>query len=125
MGKPTELELAYVAGYMDADGSFMISRVNNSHRIEAVCASTVLEVLEPLQDHWGGDMWTKPNYGANSKDITHWRVVSRLAAQFIEDIYPYLGLKKERAAACVEWQVTRNPDLIQVVREANRRGRNG
>ncbi len=131
-----EKDKIYIAGYLDADGSLMITKFGSTEQIVVQCASVHREFIEYLKSIYGGMYVYRDNYGKNSKKLYQWRVVARDAERVIIDVYPYLRLKKERARILISFQNTKGKggtavseenkklriNLISILRSLNRRG---
>ena len=122
MALPSQQELAYVGGYMDADGSFMINHGSRGYRIEALCSSVNPRVPQWLQDHWGGTLYQHPNFGPNSRPIWSWKVAQRAAEKFIKAALPHLDIKERQAELCLAYIDTPDEVLVREMRVLNKRG---
>ncbi len=129
---------AYIAGIMDADGCFMISkhkrRTNNRNTARALVfpksvdkwayvysPAIKIAMIEPeaidfIQNHMGfgsmhidGARESRPN----SKPIYHWYLRNwRTAIPFLENVIPYLRVKHNRAKHLLDfcWHFSKVPN---------------
>lgn len=103
---------AYAAGLFDGEGSIIISargsRIkSNSQRsiyyhLSISIANTHHGIMEYLRLYYDGLI----NNGrvTNGKPIWFWTLHSRNAASFLDNILPYLIIKKEEAKIAIEFQ---------------------
>jgi hypothetical protein len=113
-----ELAPQYVAGLFDGEGCissrmyFLKSKYVNHPRIrlDATISNTNREILELIRDKYGGAVSTK-GLGKNA-NCYHWRINGKdNMKRFLEDIYPYVFIKKEQIALAFEF--------IESLREEN------
>jgi hypothetical protein len=111
----TEVQLAYTAGIIDGEGYFVLVPRAMNHRkygkyqrYNAVVGikHTKRELLEWMKEKFGGNI-----YGVPCRSIAHapsweWRVTHLAAAAFVQQIMPYLLLKKRNAELILEVQGT-------------------
>lgn len=104
--------LAYLAGILDGEGSFSISRrkpdtrSKNWRYIGCVnCHMTQPEAIELLHETFGGYiLWKRGNKNCpNAKPLLQWRVHSRLAASTIRTLLPFLRVKQTVAKALLDY----------------------
>ena len=105
----TELDKAYAAGLMDADGSFTLvkSKVKSTSKFyygaRCIVESTDIEIEHWFESLWGGSTFCCKSVdkliaeGKNWRPKWRWTVASKSAEKFLDDVYPYLKLKKPRA----------------------------
>lgn len=105
----TVRDLIYTAGYFDADGCVSILQ-------KKVCRGTVLRTEITSADKDILD-WFRATFGIGSistkvlgpkaltkKTCYSWQSSANLAAQFLEQILPYLKVKQKQAALAIEMQ---------------------
>lgn len=105
-----ELELAYIAGFFDGEGTITIHHRNastkkNWYRVCASVSNTDNTLLELLRDSFGGYISMLRRNG-NRKDIYQWHITSTGAVVFISAIKPYLRQKLDQADVALEFQST-------------------
>lgn len=97
-----ETETAWLAGYIDGDGSISISRKTGRRFGSLIIAidSTDLEILEYVQDLVGGNIVRKKKYADHHRQAYTWRL---LGANNIIDlctqVAPYLKCNAKKARA--------------------------
>jgi hypothetical protein len=85
---------AYFAGFFDGEGTVDIRarQTHNSKYLRFELRVSIPQVIDaPLikaQSIWGGSL-------VKGKRINTWSCASKLAVQFLSDIYPYLIVKKD------------------------------
>jgi hypothetical protein len=124
----TALDVAYAAGFIDADGSIFV-RGDKSQttlsgrrfiaRIGAVCVDR--EPIDFLKKMFGGGSNTRPPRSTNVKarlPIHQWWVDSYRASWVASLIAPYLKIKKPQAEAVIAFKAgpwKQNPHLCNVM----------
>lgn len=106
MRELTEIELGWVAGFLEGEGSFMY------HHSPTVCASQVQrEPLERLETYFGGNTILKrPNKDqANQQPCWYWYAGSYHAIVIMELVYDLMSPKrKQQIDACfARWKTTK------------------
>lgn len=102
-----DTDSAYLAGFIDADGSFGIYLYKNPHngisyykpRVTAV--NNDIETLEYLQSIWGGSLTVNSNGSKNNGGLV-WVSLESII-EIICDIRPYLLVKSKQAELMLEW----------------------
>jgi len=108
----TEIELAYAAGLFDGEGCVSINKVRQKHYVrdgyQLRCSISITHEETSLwfKDHFGGSH--KPIIRANARNYWQWVVVARKARKFLEEIEPYLVIKKEVAGHGILFQKARD-----------------
>ena len=101
----SDLEKAWSAGFFDGEGSINILNptVATGYRMKVTCAQKKHAApLEKIHEIWGGRI------GHNAKrDIFLWAASSVQASNFLQDILPYLLVKKDQAVLAIEFQKLR------------------
>ena len=142
----TEVEKAYLAGFLDGEGHIGITRsiprVNTGrhcHYMIVTIANTHKPIMEKLKRRWGGVLvWRKASKESDTI-IGNLRLSSIAAANLLREIEPYLVVKKKQAELALlfadelanretvtkpltkaEWD--RREDLRIAIREINRPG---
>lgn len=109
----SEFEQAYAAGLFDGEGHVGIVVVKNGrgevyHRLMLNVTNTNIEVIHWLFDRWDGAIHN-PRYFAKEEWRTahRWTVSDGRASKFLQDVLPYLIIKKEQAELGIEFQATK------------------
>ena len=103
--KQDELELAYLAGVMDGDGSFGINKLKTKRNplyFPVLQCRTWRTFIYALQKRFGGTIAiTKPHIcidGSEGHSLLNWKLRSQDNVKpALEALIPYLQIKKERA----------------------------
>ena len=113
---PTKTELAYMAGFVDGDGSITLHQnVNPKCRdgftwvVSLRVQITTKEPLPLFASSFGGKIC--PFYRKSrgrQKDLLCWVVVRKKAMRALQALLPYLRLKSDRAALAIEAQMLLN-----------------
>lgn len=100
-----EVELAYTAGLFDGEGSLSIFKCSrgNSYGLSIAIQITDKEVLDYISSLFGGKVTSIKRRENNKRDTWTWSLHSLKAKSFLVKIYPFLRLKKESAAICIEF----------------------
>ena len=107
-GEPTTLDIRYVAGFFDGEGSVSITRrkprigasgqpTSPKYILEAIIWNTNRRVLELIQQDFGGVLKRRRPRGNQRKES--WGLVwsHGRAYSFLERVFPYLVVKREQA----------------------------
>jgi hypothetical protein len=106
MRKYTEREivLAYLAGFVDGEGSICVISESKARPYvpKLAVTNTNVDVLEMFNDAFGHGktrirIWEKESRKENWKPCYIWSVTKRRAAEVIKELYPFLRLKKKQA----------------------------
>ena len=97
----------YVAGFIDGEGCIRAElrnpRLGNGvsvgHRVILIVANTHRPVLEAMQERWGGSIYRRKNPG---KVLWVWHTGGPTARAVLEDVLPYLVVKKEQAETALK-----------------------
>ncbi|MBA7663937.1 hypothetical protein ES703_71985 [subsurface metagenome] len=102
-----ELEVAYIAGLFDGEGSIFISRdsrsYNNPGSLVVSLGMTAREPLDLLSRIFGGRTKTHKRYPPHNT-LYDWRLGSKKAEVFLRIVKPYLIVKKEEANLALSFQ---------------------
>lgn len=108
-----EREAAYAAGIFDGEGHVGIVVTKNGrgevyHRLMLDITNTNIEIIHWLFERWDGVIHN-PRYFAREEWRTahRWTVCDGRAMRFLEDVLPYLIIKKEQATLGIAFQLTK------------------
>lgn len=104
---PTELDIAYLAGFIDAECSLGIFRYNQKNRDNFIykillqCGNTKLPIFKWLLERFGGQVHfvERRSKNINHRDFLTWRLSSKSLGDLLPKILPYLKHKKP---VCIE-----------------------
>jgi hypothetical protein len=95
----TQHQLAYIAGFLEGDGSFQIMKYKSKtcgivyeYRISGY--NTKEEVIKWLVDNIGG-YYAKVATSPRQKEPYHWNIKNQEAIKLAEQIYPYIIAKQD------------------------------
>lgn len=126
----TETDKAYLAGIIDGEGSIVLKRsrirsktsdaVWTYYRLELRVGNTSIELLEWIKQFGGNYYYEKTKDG--QKPRYQWCITTRGAAEILEEVLPYLIIKREKAEAAIYFQNIRKPSRLRtdVDREEDR-----
>ena len=99
-----DLLLSYMAGFVDADGSISIVTVAKKKRYIPKVAATNCnyEIIELFKNNFGGKIRKRVRKNKNWRDCYEWSLTCRKAGKVIEQLFPYLIIKKEQAALALQ-----------------------
>lgn len=103
----TQQQLAYIAGFLEGDGSFQIMRYvskKDGHVYEYRISgyNTKEEVIKWFVDNVGG-YYSKIKSSTRQRPPFHWNIKNQEAIKLAEAIYPYLVAKKEEVGIWLEY----------------------
>lgn len=92
-----DLELAYIAGFFDGEGSIcIVARTrgtwNTEHRLWVAIGQKDGATLDTIKENFGGNV-----YRVKRDDSFYWAISNRNAYNFLKALYPYLQYKKPQA----------------------------
>ena len=106
----TESEVAWIAGFLEGEGSFCVDTKSNGYSYSRItAASTDKDVLEKLKNLAGGEVYSKKIYADHHKPCWYWSLntrsdVSRLCGL----LHPYLGKRRQVQAETAAWTAENN-----------------
>lgn len=110
----TQYELAYIAGFLEGDGSFQIMKYKSKtcgivyeYRISAY--NTKEAVISWFHERVGG-YYAKVKTSERNKQPFHWNIKNQEAIKLAELIYPYMLTKKEELETWLKFSYTIIPN---------------
>ncbi len=110
-------DLVYFAGFFDGEGCIVIAsqgherkgKMSKFYRLEVAVGSTNHWIIELMKFQFGGAVYCdrRDNHPASHRPFWRWMICSRKASLFLQDILPYLKLKKAEAEIAIKWQSNR------------------
>lgn len=129
---PSKLDFAYLAGLLDAEGTFSIYKKSNyigngKYTSVIKISNTDQRIFDWMADRFAGYMVVSPK-GDNRKEGV-WFLSGKSRESILLAVLPYLVIKKERAVIvlewirhCRKWADSHKDKLIQKIRVLNLRG---
>lgn len=127
-------DAAYIAGFMDGEGSIMIQPKWNAYSIRISAVNTDHEVMQWIVSATGiGRIYHRKRTNSSHSDTWWWQCASESAESILSQIRPYLRIKAKHADIALEFQERlRNPalkadqswqvEMFEHVKALNRRG---
>jgi predicted transposase len=102
----TATDIAYAAGFFDGEGSINIKKPgktpkSSGHRLVVSVSQSKPAPLEWICERWGGGV---RRLRRRHKAAWEWSVGSKLAGAFLQDLLPFLMVKREEAIVAIEFQ---------------------
>ncbi|MHA1302906.1 MAG: hypothetical protein ACTSPI_04280 [Candidatus Heimdallarchaeaceae archaeon] len=116
----SKLTSAYIAGFVDADGSIIFSkRKQGWYTYELCVTNTNKNLIDWFHKSFGGHIFTKTfNDGQNWKKQYWWRLYNKeLLSKFLLKIIPYLKIKKKQAQILRKVLATYDKDNYEYSRD--------
>jgi hypothetical protein len=145
MNKLTEIQKAYIAGFIDGEGCItvvknkkILSRHGFSFQVRIIITNSNLEVLETIKNYIGiGSLrenlkWC--GYKKNWKPIHRLEISSLKGKDLLREILPYLIVKREIAKNVINFpsrlggkertndEFEKQSNALLIIRELNKRG---
>jgi len=96
--------LQYFAGFFDADGHVCITKSkHNGHVLKIGVTNTNLEIIEIFKDRFNGHIKRYVPKNSNWKVRYDWVATSKFAVEALKKLYPFLGIKKDRAKIALKF----------------------
>lgn len=114
---PSESDLAYFAGLIDAEGCFRIAefqskRTNRSRSYISTLeiGNTKSPIFPWIMERFGGTITYRSPISKNHNPMIIWSLKSKALNQILYKIYPFLRFKKERCKKLIELEETMIPN---------------
>jgi hypothetical protein len=91
------MDLAYLAGLVDGDGCIGFSMCRGRMLPRLMVANTNLEMLQAIQEEFGGDIQAQSRMQDGWKRAYNWRIQNRAAVMLVKALEPWLIAKREAA----------------------------
>ena len=107
-------KIAYIAGFFDGEGCIRIkqnSQRGNSFSVIAHITNTNLEILQQVQDLFGGQV-RKQERGVN-KTIFNWYITSAEAIDFLRTLSPFLQEKLAQANLAFDFDKRKHESTLK------------
>lgn len=94
-------DIAWAAGFLDGEGCIRICRRQNGfYNLQVSIAQVVKAPLDDLQMIFGGSI-------RQQSGSWRWQIDSRQAAKLLEQVIPFLRVKREQAEIALQFQSRR------------------
>ena len=131
-------ELAYLAGFIDGEGSYIVSKRLHTtgkwtyvgYSIGLDIANTNKEVMEWIREKTNNNskVYLNPQKG-NRKLAYRLRINGKLAQKITKEIFPYLIVKREQSKVFLQFplnrkklQKSKREEIFQKMKRLNHRG---
>src|SRR3990167_6754845 len=101
-GKVSIFTIQYVAGFFDGEGSINIYQAKKGikkdrigYHLSVAVHNTDEEIIQMFKKKFGGYIHIRPREVQKWKTGYDWKLSANQALNFLENIYPFLILKKE------------------------------
>jgi len=107
------VDFAYMAGILDGEGSIIIAKIkpairrrtiNPQYKLIVAASNTCLSLLEWIQENFGGEIRLRPCSSLGTKPVWQWRILHQRAADFLQQVLPYLKIKDKQAEEAIKFQ---------------------
>lgn len=103
------IDLAYTAGLFDGEGAIDIQKINMgkrprgyNHALRVMVQMCDVEGLEVIVKLFGGKIF--PRYTPHRHVVYRWELANMKAVTFLQQIMPYLQVKRERALIATQFK---------------------
>jgi hypothetical protein len=109
MSEPTRITEKYLAGFVDADGTFGIRFKRMSHGWKALmyleAGQTVKKdkIIHRIRETFGGYIQVMPRSGYNGDEYSKWNLTSKQSETLLSRIRKHLVLKRAYADFCLSY----------------------
>lgn len=107
------IKRSYFAGIIDGEGNISITCYNYSkprkykrHRLLLAVTNTDKKLIVWIKRNFGGSYYSYWNKYPKSKEIHRWECCDKQAENIINDIFPYLIIKKNQAKLAIKFRET-------------------
>jgi intein/homing endonuclease len=101
------MNLAYVAGLMDGEGSIGFTKSRSAMVPRVSITNTNLDLLQQLKECFGGHIQQLSRGKDNWKKAYAWVINNSKAVDFVSKIEPWLRIKKEQTWLLYAWEEIR------------------
>ncbi len=102
--KLTMTQAAYIAGFLDGEGSIILYRRETSISMRVVFSNTKINALEWIKKSIGvGVIITHRHENPRHSDSSHLQLQADAAESLLSQILPYLIIKKEQAEIAIDF----------------------
>ena len=105
MNKLSKIDIAYMAGIVDGEGS-ITAYVTQRTRIRLTVTNTSLELMKWMVSRFGGSFYTKAKKEERNMQAYGWEVACKKAEKALRLLLPFLVIKKRQAELALQIQDT-------------------
>lgn len=104
-----QLLYAYMAGFLDADGSISIVSLSQNKRytVKVSITNCNQDVISLFSKEFGGKIRAKSGKKKNWNTCYEWSMTSNKALAIINTLYPFIKIKRGQADLAIELQALR------------------
>lgn len=106
----TPLDLAYLGGFVDGEGWIVQQKGGSTNAstyrlLQVGIGQNSREVLDWICTYYGGKVYIRSPKHRSPNIGYQWQITGDTAAKFLEDIIPYLRIKREKGIKLLgEWR---------------------
>jgi len=108
----TDVELAYIAGFFDGEGSLTIHEngkpsprgISPNHTLQVSICNTDPLIIMWLHSFFGGALSYRKPKKASWRNIAQWTLRAASTLPFLETIQPFVRMKSEQVEIGIEFQ---------------------
>jgi hypothetical protein len=123
--KLSEMELAYIAGFFDGEGSLTIHTncrksprgLVPNHTLQVSLANTNPEIVRWLHSVFGGQYLTRHDRRPGNRPVAQWIIRAAKALPFLEAIRPFVRMKTAQIDIAIAFQKTKKRGNTRVAPE--------
>lgn len=105
------LDLSYVAGFFDGEGSITVTPVKRSprglspnHTLQVSIGNTDPRALEWIHNNFGGSLTVRYPNKKNHRNVLQWIIRAAMALPFLRAIEPFVKMKREQVRLGIQFQ---------------------
>lgn len=102
--KPSDIELAWAAGFFDGEGCVILRKSNNTYAVRISVSQVNPTPINKLKKLFGGHICFQKSKNDNWNDQWKWEQDSKSGASTLELLLPFLVVKKDVAELAIEFQ---------------------
>ncbi len=100
----SEVEKSWLAGFLDGEGCFALRKNGTNHyQVNIFLSNTARIALDRVQYWYAGSIYEYKNVPKGQKRQYRWECPTDSHVVFLEDVIPYLFLKKPQALLVLEF----------------------
>jgi LAGLIDADG endonuclease len=107
------IDKKWLAGFIDGEGCFNFTKCRKTIYPRLLIVNTNLGILLEIKLQYGGDISSRQNGPEHWKIWNCYRATYKTLNKILDDVYPYLKLKKEVAKLCIESLETKDMEIRQ------------